>query len=484
MQKIVLKVPKDIGMKRRFEMKKGSLNQIQYIILLIFLIVSFFGLIFSASYLVINAKEIPGKISEMKKVDSASNQNTESNSEKSKKIEISGESDSNGILKMYIAFLKKISVDLSAVTPFIWLSFFIFLGKGSYKMLKHDFDIKSPDTFPFPRRYETTWLQWGFTGTIWGFLIIGIRMSKIQTSGSTEILDILVKAFGTALLSTFTAVFMVYIFTPNFKRFFQGVIDYDPDQIPEGNINMQLRELSEKLGESRKKTEALTYGIENLSEEIDTLKSKVIPLSPGAVISGIKELKEISDNQLKLLKNINEKKDKVTVEVKEGKTLELLKEISDALNSFSNISKTKLEDVVSAIKEEGIESRKTLKAIIEDSKRGILTSVQNTVIKMKGKIINLIEKLRSEENSRINGLDKKINDTFSKNKKILEDELGEIKEKSQKIDERLEQKVNLLDQRQKKIENRITSIKKEKAADKMSLSRLEKFLTLFRRKGG
>ena len=112
------------------------------------------------------------------------------------------------------------SVDYSSMTPFKLSLFFVILGISCARSLSGG--ITSSEiherfrALPFFNTLETTFIQLGLAGTIWGFLLIGWRIggSLKGGRGTGDALEILLDAFGTALLSTFTGVVLAYIAAP------------------------------------------------------------------------------------------------------------------------------------------------------------------------------------------------------------------------------------------------------------------------------
>lgn len=112
---------------------------------------------------------------------------------------------------------KHLSLDASTVTSLIPLIFFFYTGRATLVFLSsprlvEKYSSCSRDRFPFAPNYQTTWIQLGLIGTLWGFLLIGKHL-KVGIDPA-ESVTVLVMAFGTALLSTFAGVVAAYIFAP------------------------------------------------------------------------------------------------------------------------------------------------------------------------------------------------------------------------------------------------------------------------------
>ena len=116
-----------------------------------------------------------------------------------------------------LAFWNELSQDASTVTSLVPLIFFFYTGRAALAFLispgrLETYLERSRDRFPFALNYQTTWIQLGLIGTLWGFLLIG-KYLKVGIDPA-ESVTVLVMAFGTALLSTFAGVVAAYIFAP------------------------------------------------------------------------------------------------------------------------------------------------------------------------------------------------------------------------------------------------------------------------------
>jgi len=123
-------------------------------------------------------------------------------------------------------FLDGLSRDASTVTSMLGviLSFYVLRAAASYfwsrAALTH-LIAANRKSFPFPLRYQITWVQLGLIGTLWSFLLIGGQLKLGMDP--VESVTILVLAFGTALLSTFSGVVGAYIVAPLIVTGFQRV---------------------------------------------------------------------------------------------------------------------------------------------------------------------------------------------------------------------------------------------------------------------
>jgi hypothetical protein len=141
-----------------------------------------------------------------------------------------GESNPEALWSRTAKFLRECSVDLSGQTPFKLTLFFSLVLVASMRSLRGTLDgrqlVEGIRSLPFFRGMETTFVQLGLAGSIWGFLIIGFSLRpKTSVEGAAATagaavatkavdLNILLEGFGTALLSTFTGVVLAYILAP------------------------------------------------------------------------------------------------------------------------------------------------------------------------------------------------------------------------------------------------------------------------------
>jgi MotA/TolQ/ExbB proton channel family len=172
---------------------------------------------------------------------------------------------------------------------------------------------------PFFNTLETTLVQLGLVGTIWGFLLIGWRMSGIDlTKGTTSALRILLDAFGTALLSTFTGVVLAYIFAPLVRHLWVWLHELRPMTVGAANLRPAVVELSLALQENvvptttltatvaaaREPTEKMTGSIKLLGEQMELIladlkrhgKLDELETWVGKIVTGAQSVVEALNN--------------------------------------------------------------------------------------------------------------------------------------------------------------------------------------------
>ena len=199
--------------------------------------------------------------------------------------------------------LRSWSVDLSAQTPFklslfTTLLFFSCARSLTGKLSDHDLRVRST-VLPFFSSLETTFVQLGLAGSIWGFLLIGFSIKeKNLTTQAADALQILLRAFGTALLSTFTGVMLAFVAAPLIRGLWRRLHDI-PATAPSiaSGINNSMIRLKETFEEVTKPTERLRDTLTELrgsGTELDGSLGKV----RGSVDDLTKRIGELDPKQV------------------------------------------------------------------------------------------------------------------------------------------------------------------------------------------
>jgi hypothetical protein len=251
-------------------------------------------------------------------------------------------------------------VDLSTVTTGLIFLTLLLAAIGTAKVLIG----KNPGRgkhFPFWSKYVILYVQLGLLGTLFGLIIAFRNISPDQIENTQSIL----MALGTALWSTFSAIFLAYVICPYLfeKLLFARLLPREPGPIKrEGSTGDPIDELSrsfttlnEEVGKTSKdfsqlskeidknkltssfselhgKIEATSEGFTNLSKEINNLESihekldKFFSLSYK--IDGLKnELEQVSRQNKTRFEEVEQCLRKINQEVsglKEGKIGERL----------------------------------------------------------------------------------------------------------------------------------------------------------------
>ncbi len=227
-------------------------------------------------------------------------------------LEFTGRAASKGCALGALAAFEEISYDLSSVTPLLLSLFFGWLLVSSVRSLSGLESRASLHqrygTLPFPRSYEATWVQLGLIGTIWGFILIGWNLRSIERDAVSDvILQILLNAFGTALLSTFTGVVLAFVAAPPviaWWNWLHDLEDPDPDlNVAVGRLTRQMsalgdrsNELSEKLRETQDDVKTVTSelagAISSLAEGIASVEEAVRSLKLELPLGKIAEIQQ------------------------------------------------------------------------------------------------------------------------------------------------------------------------------------------------
>jgi len=231
--------------------------------------VSLVGVAFSLAYLAVNISVIPERAANMQVAEQTGDDIGQAGGSRLGLAIL----DSTGI----VAFMEKISIDLSAITPILLTWFFGAVLFSSYRYRYRTplpKDVKARlvsriNTLPFPQRYVSIWIYWGFIGTLWGFMLIGWRMHDNKDFQAIQTLDILVKAFGTALLSTFTAVVLAFVIAPPVRYLWSWAHGAKAMQRPDEDLKRAVRRLSEEVVKTSDVVGELNKTVVLLKQSID-----------------------------------------------------------------------------------------------------------------------------------------------------------------------------------------------------------------------
>jgi septal ring factor EnvC (AmiA/AmiB activator) len=488
-----------ITLESVLKLRKQFEETVKMPLLIFILLLSLVGSVFSALYLAVNFNQIPSKIAKTTIVEGKNQQGETENA-----VHKSG-----GLFKKTADFFKGISIDLSAVTPFLLFLFFYCTSTGILKLLLKPAKTQNtiPEHYPFPKNYGTTWIQLGFIGTLWAFFLIGLRMARIRNVGGVELVDILTKAFGTAIISTLTAVVLVYLFCPIVKKSLRWAFDI-PSLQPMDAIEKRLSELCTKISLACTETEKSQEHITQLgdcmnycSKQIETFSAKIEKLSETGFMKGIvniqqplnaieKQLNELSakmsltcseteksresitklvetsENQVKLLNGLTGKADETIS--KEKKMVENLQNISQNLQQFTNTFDSKLDKIIETFKTESQEKQKNIATAQENFQEKVNGDFRFTIRRIINLLRALIKKTKSSLQENVIETQNTIEQMKSQTRTFLETEFSriadEIEDMKDKIVE-IERHRKSADKKMNKLNDKYKGLKSEKKSN-------------------
>lgn len=345
---------------------RTKMKLLRLVMTLMLYLICFVGLIFSIAYLYHNLEQIPiglQKANQMsgigKAVDSGGGQPGDLpavQSEPASEEEILHKSN---LITRGRNFLRMISMDYSAITPFLLSWFFgsVLLSSWRYKITwKRKKKVENRlvalgHALPFPRRYQTIWIQMGFIGTLWGFMLIGWRLRNMGSAQTVETLDILLKAFGTALLSTFTAVVLVYILAPVFRAIWLWALGVNW----EGGTGINLKEKVQDLSAALKQ---VTQSTTLLNLQLASMKNELSQFSADKIAATLKD--HVVDPLVE-----------ATEQMKVG-IAESLQRSFEELGKKVDVTNTSIDE----LKTETTEAHSTVKLVVEGTQK-IETTITN-----------------------------------------------------------------------------------------------------------
>jgi hypothetical protein len=345
----------------------------------ILFVISVVGILFSFTYLVINISIIPGFV---------------------KNLTTTGTQDYRFCTNQLCGYFENISKDMSAVTPLVMTLFFGSILWNSMKYIRKDMKKenlnKYAETLPFTVNFDTLWVQLGLIGTLWGLIIIGLGIQKLNERNSSDIVSMLLKSFATALWSTLIAVSFAYVFAPlviSIWKFIFNVVPEDPALAESvDTLNTKLQKISEN-------TNNLAVSIKLLNENIITLNEHL----PTAIFE------RMDTNVIKLANASNEinikldKLDTVTIildEFKKGLENKVHLESDEIRKQFSSnigLVTGAINQLKQQFAEEGKQSRQQLVNGSETVKTAI--AELNQRVEKESKATQLVLSTTTKESS-------------------------------------------------------------------------------------
>lgn len=205
---------------------------------------------------------------------------------------------------------------------------------GSWRVIKNSASSGSLETFPFPKRYRTYYIQLGLWGTVVGFVIGFWNLSGT----SEQAPKILLVALSASLWSTLTAITLAYIVCPLTETFFRSYLlpfrgaDASPlDELANqasaaatalqqltmtsstADMNLSLHTVANQLLSVQKELAAVNGQLQWTTERISSFDREV-----SVVKSAIEQLQRSSRDSCKDINELDSRALKLRLEVEEG----------------------------------------------------------------------------------------------------------------------------------------------------------------------
>ena len=173
--------------------------------------------------------------------------------------------------------------DQSSITPFLLCQFtFHILLAAIWCSTKKLHRALAP-AFPFPRDFALHYVQFGLIGTLWGFMLLGFSLQeRAHNAASQQSIEMLVIAFGTALVSTFAGVVLAYMLAPMVQRLFSWLLIYRGDSNEEESSREFVAWMERTVAALRSTAnlmetneKGLTDGFRELTAKLDEAAQKV-----------------------------------------------------------------------------------------------------------------------------------------------------------------------------------------------------------------
>lgn len=192
---------------------------------------------------------------------------------------IAAKSDVTKVAALIPAWSRVFMVDLAVVAQALVCFTGARIMIGAWQLLRNPAGAIASDTFPFPRRYRTYYVQYGLWGTVVGFVIGFTNMN----THSDQAPIVLLAALSASLWSTLTAITLAYILCPLIEIVFQrhlvpmSTANEDPlEALQRGasNAALALTGLSETSSLAD-----FSLGLKSLADEFITIRTNVAKAS-------------------------------------------------------------------------------------------------------------------------------------------------------------------------------------------------------------
>ena len=256
----------------------------------------------------------------------------------------------------------KMCIDFSSVTPFLLaLSFGTFTW---YSIMQTFFPGKNQiycwenyPRLPFRMKYENFYIQMGLLGTLWGFVLIGFRMTGIDPA-SVKTLRIIVDGFGTAIWSTLMAVFLCYVVHPACSFCWRLV--YRPGKpLKEvaslNNFRDALQKVTKELTDCSPSLEKISPTLRTMADSLSTIQKMLADPDSSPYIKELKKLNRTAEaisDDLDLLTKIKPEETQKTIASIESAVKTLDKNIAGAMLNNQEKQLAELKGLPGAVKKE------------------------------------------------------------------------------------------------------------------------------------
>lgn len=134
-------------------------------------------------------------------------------------LAVAAKTDVNLVASLVSAWSRPLMVDLTLGAPALFGFMGVCMAYNAWLLLASKAEINA-DTFPFPRRYRTYYVQHGPLGTVVGF-VIGFANLDVRNDQAPIVM---LAALSAALWSTLMAIALAYFFCPIVESIFQKTL--------------------------------------------------------------------------------------------------------------------------------------------------------------------------------------------------------------------------------------------------------------------
>lgn len=307
-------------------------------------------------------------------------------------------------------------IDLSTITTFLLFSFTAYIAYGAFAVALGRWKSALSSTFPFRSNAVVHWVQLGLVGTLFGFLLLGFGLREMQSKNMEETISLLVAAFGTALLSTFTGVVLAYIAAPPVQRLFARCFTVSSDERTEQESSLEFVDWMNKMVAS----------LQGLNQ--------VIEANRGALIESLEAVtQKVEESAQSIERCFNAPEGAMTnlADVAERTRAGVTRALSDLKTAVDNtrIAVGRTTNAIQEIKP-GIEGAQ---ARAESTKVELVTSINESIDEVAGRIDAAAGKIESLESILAN-LHMSVNLQGEDGSRQHADTIAEMKEERAAID--------------------------------------------------